>query len=73
MDGADSTSIAMRSMFYFLMKNPEKLVKVRAEVDAALENGKLSTPVQYSQAASLPYLSAVVKAATRLFPAFSVP
>lgn len=72
MAGADSTSITMRSVFYFLMKNPEKLVKARAEVDAAFKNGTLSSPAQYNQAASLQYLSAVVKEATRLFPAFSV-
>ena len=72
MAGADSTSITMRSVFYFLMKNPQKLDKVRAEVDAAFENGTLSSPVQYSHASSLPYLNAVVKEAIRLFPAFSV-
>jgi cytochrome P450 len=62
----------MRSVFYFLMKNPEKLEKVRAEVDAAFENGTLSSPVQYNQVSSLPYLVAVVKEAGRLFPAFCV-
>ncbi|ENI02074.1 hypothetical protein COCC4DRAFT_202931 [Bipolaris maydis ATCC 48331] len=72
MAGADSTSINMRSVMYFLMKNPEKLEKARAEVDAAFENGSLSSPVQYSQACTLPYLTAVVKEAGRLFPAFSV-
>lgn len=72
MAGADSTSITMRSVFYFLMKNPEKFDKARAEVDAAFENGTLSTPVQYSHASSLSYLNAVVKEAIRLFPAFSV-
>jgi cytochrome P450 len=72
MAGADSTSIAMRSVFYFMMKNPQKLEKARAEVDAAFENGTLSSPVQYGQAASLPYLVATVKEALRLFPPFSV-
>jgi cytochrome P450 len=72
MAGADSTSITMRSIFYFLMKNPSKLEKVRAEIDTAFANGLLSSPVQYSQAAALPYLNAVVREATRLFPAFSV-
>ncbi|TID12828.1 cytochrome P450 [Venturia nashicola] len=72
MAGADSTSITMRSVFYFLMKSPEKLSKVRAEVDAAFENDTLSSPAQFNQASSLPYLSAVVKETTRLFPAFSV-
>ncbi|KAH7084025.1 cytochrome P450 [Paraphoma chrysanthemicola] len=72
MAGADSTSITMRSIFYFLMKNPAKLVKVRAEVDEAFEKGALSSPVQYGPASSLPYLNAVVREAVRLFPAFAV-
>jgi cytochrome P450 len=72
MAGADSTSIAMRSVFYFMMKNPQKLEKARAEVDAAFENGTLSSPVQYGQAVSLPYLVATVKEALRLFSPFSV-
>ncbi|CAN9293602.1 unnamed protein product [Alternaria alternata] len=72
MAGADSTSISMRSVFYFLMKHPEKLEKARAEVDAAFENGTLSSPVQYGQLASLPYLVATVKEALRLFSAFAV-
>lgn len=72
MAGADSTSITMRSVFYFLMKNTRVLDQARAEVDAAFESGALSSPVQYSQAMVLPYLNAVVKEAIRLFPAFSV-
>lgn len=72
MAGADSTSITMRSVFYFLMKNPRVLDRARAEVDAAFESGVLSSPVQYSQAVLLPYLNAVVREATRFFPAFSV-
>lgn len=72
MAGADSTSIALRAIFYFLMKHPEKLDRVRAEVDAAFSNGTLSTPVQYSEAVALPYLTAVIKESSRLFPSFQV-
>jgi cytochrome P450 len=72
MAGADSTSVTMRSVFYFLMKNPGKLDKARAEVDAAFESGALSSPVQYRHASSLPYLNAVVREAIRIWPAFSV-
>ena len=72
MAGADSTSVTMRSVFYFLMKNPEKLAKARAEVDVAFEDGTLSSPVQYAQASTLPYLTAVVKEAMRVFSPFAV-
>jgi cytochrome P450 len=70
MAGADSTSIAMRAIFYYLMKNPAKLDKLREEVDQAFESGALSHPVQYSDALKLTYLTAVIKEAGRLFPSF---
>jgi cytochrome P450 len=54
------------------MKHPEKLVKVRTEVDTAFANGTLSHPVQYSQAIRLPYLCAVINEAARIFPSFQV-
>ncbi|KAF2801150.1 cytochrome P450 [Melanomma pulvis-pyrius CBS 109.77] len=72
MAGADSTSISLRAIFYYMMKHPETLVKAQAEIDAASAAGILSTPVKYNEAVALPYLSAVVKEATRLFPSFQV-
>jgi cytochrome P450 len=73
MAGADSTSIGMRSVFYFLMKNPEKLVKVRAEIDAAFADGTLTSPVQYAQSSKLPYLNAVIKESFRVYSPFAAP
>jgi cytochrome P450 len=71
--GSDSTSIGLRSIFYFLMKNPDKLAKARAEIDAAFVEGTLSSPVQYNQSVKLPYLSAVIKESFRLFSPFAAP
>ncbi|PSN68694.1 cytochrome P450 [Corynespora cassiicola Philippines] len=71
--GADSTSIAMRAIFYFMMKNPSVMEKAQAEVDAAFEKGTLRSPVQYSQVITLPYLNAVIKESMRLFPSFQLP
>jgi len=73
MAGSDSTSIALRSIFYFLMKNPPKLEKVRAEVDAAFASGTLTSPVQYNQSIKLPYLNAVIQESFRLYGPFAVP
>jgi cytochrome P450 len=72
MAGADSTSVAMRSIFYFLIKNPHKLVKVRAEIDAAFADGRISTPIQYNQSIQLSYLAAVIKESFRLYSPFAV-
>ncbi|KAJ4363553.1 hypothetical protein N0V83_009849 [Neocucurbitaria cava] len=73
MAGADSTSIALRSVFYFLMKNPETLDKARTEVDAAFADGILTTPILHSQAIKLPYLGAVIKESFRLYAPFAAP
>jgi cytochrome P450 len=72
MAGADSTSIAMRSIFYFLMKKPDTLVRLRAEIDAAFTDGRLSTPIQYNQSVQLLYLGAVIKESFRLYSPFAV-
>jgi cytochrome P450 len=72
MAGADSTAIALRAIFYYMMKNPSTLTKAQAEIDAAATAGSLSTPVKYNEASALPYLSAVIKEASRLFPSFQV-
>jgi cytochrome P450 len=72
MAGADSTSIAMRSIFYYLMKNPDPLIKLRAEIDTAFADGTLSIPVQYNRFIQLPYLGAVIKESFRLYSPFAV-
>ncbi|CAO2651547.1 Nn.00g041170.m01.CDS01 [Neocucurbitaria sp. VM-36] len=42
MAGADSTSIGLRSVFYFLMKNSETLNKAKTKFNAAFADGTLS-------------------------------
>ncbi|KAF2107267.1 cytochrome P450 [Lophiotrema nucula] len=73
MGGADSASILLRSIFYYLMKNQEALRKVQAEVDQAFESGNFQSPVRHRHVSNLPYLSAVVKEALRMFPSFQSP
>ncbi|KAL6705122.1 hypothetical protein ACN47E_007227 [Coniothyrium glycines] len=65
--GADSTSIAIRTIFYYLMKNPSKLTKLRNEIDAAFDGGAVTSPVQHNQAVKLPYLVAVIRESFRIF------
>lgn len=70
--GSDTTAISLRSIFYYLLKNPEKLEKLRRELDDAEAKGMLSRPdklVRWSEAKELPYLGAVIKEALRVHPA----
>ncbi|KAI8931128.1 Cytochrome P450 monooxygenase acrts1 [Plenodomus lindquistii] len=73
MAGGDSTSGALRAIFYLLMKNPKKRDKLVRALDAAFEDGTLTHPVQYNQAMKIPYLKAVVQESLRMFAPFGVP
>jgi cytochrome P450 len=70
--GADTTSIAMRSCLFYLGQNSTVLRKLCDEIDAFHQSqdspDKLIT---YQQASGLPYLGAVIKEATRLFPSIN--
>jgi cytochrome P450 len=67
--GSDTTAIALRAIVYFLIRNPEKMAKVREELDRADREGKLSEFISYRETtAHLPYLGAVIKESMRLHP-----
>lgn len=50
------------------MRNTAAYEKLTAEVDAAVADGKLSMPVAYAEATTLPYLKACVNEGMRLHP-----
>ena len=62
--GADTTAVALRATFYYMLKNPSVYNKVSAEVQAA--GFDRSKPVPYSGARQLPYLEACVREALRI-------
>jgi cytochrome P450 len=55
------------------MKNPDKLARARAEIDATFADGTLTSPVQYHQSIRLAYLGAVIKESFRLHSPFAAP
>ncbi|KAF8217433.1 fatty acid hydroxylase [Mycena galopus ATCC 62051] len=60
--GHETSSGMMTFMVYFLLKNPEKMRKLRAEIDEVLGD----RPVQYDDLAKLPYLNAVMRETLRI-------
>lgn len=67
--GSDTTAITLRSIFYYLLKDPSKLKKL---MDELLEPGRFNHAggvPQWNEVRDLPYLDAVVKEALRIFPA----
>jgi len=66
--GADTVSIGMRACIYHLgMSDPRFLATLRAEVDAFYDEHNGAAPT-YLETQQMPYLVAVVREATRLFP-----
>jgi cytochrome P450 len=59
--GADTVSATLQAFWYYLLRSPEDLARVRAEIDKAGEEGKLSRVVSYAEARELPFLQACVR------------
>ncbi|KAF7351739.1 Fatty acid hydroxylase [Mycena sanguinolenta] len=60
--GHETSSGMMTFMVYFLLKNPETMRKLRAQIDEVLGD----RPVQYEDFSKLPYLIAVMRETLRL-------
>jgi cytochrome P450 len=67
--GSDTTAIAMRATFYHLLKNPEYMARLKAEVQKNRAQGLLSNPVTFEQARRMPYLQACISEGLRIHPA----
>jgi cytochrome P450 len=55
------------------MRKPDALAKAQAEIDAALTDDILSSPIKYSEATTkLPYICASIKEAMRMHPSVGI-
>lgn len=75
--GSETTAISLSAVFYFLLKNPQALARLRAEIDDAARAGAFSDYetglVTWHESQRLPYLDACIKEAFRLHPAAGLP
>ena len=71
--GSDTTSIALSSVIYYLMKHPPALEKLRRELDDAEAARLASRPITFKEAQGLPYLQAVIMETMRIHPAVGQP
>ncbi len=51
-----------------MITTPRVLWRLRVEIDEAVEKGRISSPIQDSEAKALPYLQACIKEGLRMFP-----
>ncbi|KAF9874368.1 hypothetical protein CkaCkLH20_08351 [Colletotrichum karsti] len=61
--GSDTTGIAISAIIWHIYHHPEKLTRLRAEIEASGPG-----PIRFAQAQALPYLNAVISEAMRLHP-----
>lgn len=67
--GSDTTAIALRAIFYYLLRNPAAMERLVGEIDEAHRAGNLSNFIKYKESTShLHYLGAVIKEALRIHP-----
>ena len=75
--GSETTAISLAAVFYYLLRNPAKLARLRREIDAAARRGLFSDHetglVTWTESQKLPYLDACVKEAFRMHPAAGLP
>jgi cytochrome P450 len=75
--GSETTAISLAAVFYYLLKAPDCLRRLRDEIDSAVAQGTIenraSGLVSWSESQRLPYLDACVKEAFRLHPAAGLP
>lgn len=67
--GSDSTASSLRLTLHFICTSPPVLERLLAEVESAIDTGKISRPViKDSEARQLPYLQACIKEGLRMYP-----
>lgn len=70
--GSDTTAITLRAIFYYLMKNPSDMKRLKDELAEQETLGNLTGEgdlVRWNEVRELPFLNAVVKEALRCHPA----
>lgn len=75
--GSETTAISLGAVFYYLLRHPAALARLRAELDDAARAGAFADAttglVTWHESQRLPYLDACIKEAFRLHPAAGLP
>ncbi|KAI1380844.1 cytochrome P450 [Hypoxylon crocopeplum] len=69
--GSDTTATAIRGTMLSLLASPFAYIKLREEIDAAIAEGRISSPIKADEAKSLEYLQAVIYEGLRINIPFS--
>ncbi|TEA19139.1 Cytochrome P450 monooxygenase lolP1 [Colletotrichum sidae] len=66
--GSDTTATVIRSTMLFIITNPHVYGRLRAEMDAAVREGRVSSPITDAEARRFDYLQAVIREGLRYWP-----
>ena len=66
--GSDTTATILSAIFYYLLKYPDTLQKLKEEIVSATKTGRISQPPTWQESQTLKYLDAVVLEAQRIHP-----
>ncbi|KAF2088620.1 cytochrome P450 [Saccharata proteae CBS 121410] len=69
--GSDTTAVAVRHTVMRLITTPTTLMSLRTEIDTAIAEARISSPITNAEGKMLPYLQAVIKESLRLHPPFT--
>lgn len=58
--GSDTITATMQALFYYLLRNPNHLLRLREDLDAADGRGELSRIASFAETQKLPFLQACV-------------
>lgn len=72
--GSDTTAISLSAVLYHLLRSPDKLAKLRNEIDQSFSEQTIpSNGIGFQDSLGRPYLQAVIKEALRMHPATGLP
>lgn len=71
--GSDTTAATISGILYHLLRNPDKLRKLREEIDQYASEGRISHPIEFKETQQMPYLQAVMKEGMRMHSAVGLP
>jgi hypothetical protein len=54
--GSDTTAISLRACFYYLIKTPRVMNKLRQQLEQQYNDGRISDPITLEESLQMPYL-----------------
>jgi cytochrome P450 len=54
--GSDTTAISLRACFYYLIKTPRVMNKLRQQLEQQHNDGRISDPITLEESLQMPYL-----------------